>query len=360
MKTGYTLSVRAVLAVTVSLIGLTMYGCIDEITFNTERSENELVVNGGIYDRPGPYTLELGLTSTERTLPTPVNGAAVTLFNGKGESENYVEDEPGIYTLAGDVITGERGETYWIEIELADGRSFSSIPETIPMKTGKADITLESRSAEIQSASGGTVEYPFVYVYADTQIPQHEDPLFLKWNIETLYFFREGEPPNPLAPPADTCYLTEEAASQAINIFSTLESTTNFIERQYIGRKYVEPYKYYIRHYFNVSVVSMTERRYNYWNHVDDLINQNGDIFDEPPAKIRGNIKNEEGDLDDAFGYFEAVAVDTAHAYTLRTDFSFNISNPCPYPRGSSRNRWGCSNCLDLPNSTLDRPPYVQ
>lgn len=335
-------------------------GCIEQISFDSDKSQGQLVVSGKIYDHPGPYTLQLGMTTTENTLPLPESGASVTIFNGHGQQERYIETETeGTYMLQGDVITGQRGETYHIEIELRDGRTYSSIPETIPMHTGKDEISLEPGTYEHQPTRGTVVEAEGVYIYANTQIPEHEDPLFLKWDTESLYLFRETEPTSPLGPPAKTCYVTDTINPQRISLYSTRESGSEKIERQFFGIKDVVPEQFYIRHYVNLILSSVTERRYNYWQKVDDAINQTGTIFDVPPATIPGNIQNDDGDLTEAFGYFEASAIDTTRSFLVKFDLETYIPNPCP--QGFSPNSpSACSNCLELENSTLDRPSYIK
>ncbi len=335
-------------------------GCIDQISFDSEKSEGQLVVNGKIYDGPGPYYLQLGMTTTENTLPVPETGAEITIFNDEGEQDYYIETETaGRYILPGNIISGKRGGAYHIKIELQDGRTFSSIPETIPMHTGSDEVILEPGIYEHQPTRGNVVESEGIYIYANTQIPEHQDPLFLKWDLESLYLFRETQPTSPVAPAPNTCYVTDPINPQSISLYSTRESGSGAIERQFLGIKGIIPEQFYIRHYVNLMVSSVTERRYHYWQKVDDAINQTGTIFDVPPATIPGNIQNEDGDLTEAFGYFEASAIDTSRTFIIKSDLETYIQNPCPQgfnPNSPS----ACDNCLELENSTLERPPYIK
>lgn len=334
-------------------------GCIDQISFDSEKSQGQLVVSGKIHDGPGPYYLQLGMTTTENTLPLPETGAQVTIFNDRGEQEYYIETETaGRYILPGNIVSGEPDGTYHIEIKLQDGRTFSSLPETLPMHTAKDEIILEPGLYEHQPMRGSVVEAEGIYIYANTQIPEHENPLFLKWDIESLYIFRETEPSSPIAPPANTCYISAAINPQEIFLFSTQNSDSDFLERQFLGIKDVLPEQFYIRHYINLIVSSVTERRYNYWQKVDDAINQTGTIFDVPPATIPGNIQNENGDLTEAFGYFEAAAIDTSRSFLVRSDLETYIQNPCPQGFNTN-NPAACGNCLLLDNSTLERPSYL-
>lgn len=342
------------------ILALLVGGCIDPLAVDTERAQGRLVVSGKIHDGPGPYYLALGMTSTENTLPVPEAGASVTLFNDRGEREMYVETETaGEYMLPGNVITGTRGDTYHIEIKLRDGRAFSSVPESMPMHTGRGEVTLEPRRYEYQTSRGTIVDTEGVFVYADTHIPERDEPLFLKWDLESLYLFRETEPTSPLAPPAKTCYVTAPIGPQQISLYSTLDADVDVIERQLLGIKDVVPDQFFSRHYVNVIVSSVTQRRYEYWENVDDVINQTGTVFDVPPATVPGNIRNGHGDAAESLGYFEAAAIDTSRALIIRSDLDTYVQNPCP--QGFRQNRpSACGNCLEIENSSLERPTYVR
>ena len=344
----------------VVLPALMVGGCIDPLSFESQKAQGQLVVSGKIHDGPGPYYLALGMTTTENTLPLPEAGASITLFNDRGEQEDYVETEnEGHYMVPGNIINGTRGDTYHIEIELRDGRTFSSLPETMPMHSGKDALILEPTRYEYRTPLGTVVDAEGIYIYSDTHIPEHNEPLFLKWDLESLYLFREMEPLSSLGPAAKTCFVTESINPQHISLYSTRDSPIDTIERHFLGIKDVIPDQFYIRHYVNVIVSSVTERRYTYWQKVDQVINQTGTVFDVAPATAPGNIRDERGDVTEAFGYFEAAAMDTSRALIMKFDLETYIQNPCPTVFGPIR-RSVCGNCLELENSTLERPPYLQ
>lgn len=339
--------------VTLLLVLFIMSGCIDEITFDTERTSGQLVVNGGIYNHSGPYKLELALTNAATALPMPVSGAEIYLVDGEGNRERYNETETGIYSAPGTIIKGIRGETYHIEITLPDGRNYQSIPETMPTLNGRPETLVKPGNLQEPSASGRMRDVPHIFISTNTILPITEETLYLKWDVESVYAFREWQHPHPLAPFAKTCYFTQATEPQTVSLLSTDQVSSNLIENKQLVIKRVESEEFYIRHVFNVILSSVTERRYNYWEQIDQLINRSGTIFDVPPATVRGNIFNTENENEIALGYFEAATKDTSHAFVTRGDLPFYIPNPCP-----SSGFPGCGDCLELDNSTLDRPPY--
>lgn len=340
----------------VILVVFLVSGCIEQITFNINRSAGQLIVDGGITDNPGPYKLRLGLTSEKSTVPIPLSNALVTIVDGDGNREIYTETADGLYLLMGKTVKGERGQSYHIEIELPNGKKYQSFPETMPRRVGRDSVYIELGTVEEQSSSGSLSERNAVLVFADTYIPDHEDPVYLKWEVEGLYSFREIEIPSPFRPEPPVCYISQHLAPQNILLFSTLESDSELINKQLVATKKVILSEFYRRYYFNVIISSITERRYTYWEKVNEVINSTGTIFDVPPATVTGNIFNVGDEDEQVFGYFEAAIVDTARISTFRTDFPFFIPNPCgqfnPY-----RHR-ACRNCLSIENSSGERPYY--
>lgn len=335
---------------------MTAGGCIDEISFESEFGERQLVVDGTIHNGAGPYTVLIGETQPDESLPEPISGAAVLLVDSRDNRIAFREIEPGRYQNADNNFIGKPGETYHLEIELPDGRSYFSEPETMPKQTASSTVHLEPGTVPEQTASGRTRDVPAVVVSADTDIPETRDPVFLKWTTEGVYAFREFQLPGPFAPPAKTCIITETISPQNIVLFSDSRTDSRQIKGQLLTTKKVVFEQFYTRYYFNVITSSVTERRYNYWQNADEIINQSGTIFDVPPANVAGNIKSNDNNEIPPLGYFEAAVKDTSREFVLRWDFTFNIPNPCS--RSNFERNSSCLNCLELENSTLERPHY--
>ena len=106
----------------------------------------------------------------------------------------------------------------------------------------------------------------------------------------------------------------------------------------------------------------MTREALDYWVDVDRVSNQQGSIFDAPPAVVAGNLFNVSDSSNQVFGFFEANAVDTAFMFTLPQSFApfrlepfcapFPWSNPPLYPPE-------CYDCFFInPDFIVDRPYY--
>lgn len=340
-------------------IGFLITGCIEEIAFDTDFSGGQLVVTGAIIDRPGPYTLSLGRMSGETGIPEPVSGALVTIIDGDENRESYVEQEPGIYILEGSVVQGVRGRSYKIEIQLPDGSVYQSIPEVIPEFAARDTSWFELGTISEQSASGRTIDRPAIFVYAGSELPKVGEPVYFKWEVKGVYRFREEERPNPfgMTPNPKVCYVKQYPAPQEVHLFSSVNAPNAPVVQNLLAVKNIPHEEFFGRHYFNVIQHSISEQRYRYWERVDEIINRTGTIFDVPPATVPGNLFNVNDHSEQVLGYFEASAVDTTRFAVTRGDFPFHIPDPCRSPVRDDR-RTICRDCLQIENSTLERPHY--
>ena len=332
-------------------------GCIETIDFETDRTRDRLVVNGHIDDGAGPHYLELGKTTSEGSATEPVTGAQIIINDDEGNSEAYVERGDGRYALQGRIINPQAGGTYYIEIILNDGRRYRSRPETMPEQTGEfKDLEYELDTQQQFNEAGNPVEEDVIKILADTDIPDTESPLYLRWNVEEIYSFKEFIIPDPLAPPAKLCFVTQFSKPQQVLLYNSTESDAREISDQLLTTSVVN-HTFYRRHYFNAVLYSTTRSSYEYWNQVDQVVNSNGTIFDVPPATPAGNVFNIDDESELVLGYFEASLTDTLRFYTQRFDFEKFIPNPCGR-RQDTFGRPTCLNCLDLPSSTLEQPYY--
>lgn len=338
------------------LVMLFANSCIETIDFDTDRTGNQLVVDGIITDDEGPYTLTLSQTSFQGSATIPLKGAAVTIFDQDGNQENYIETEEGIYTLFGNKVKGKRGGTYYIQITLGNGTTYRSEPETIPIVIAKDSMYLEITTKEEFSDSGVLVEKDVINTFVNTTIPETEKPLFLRWKLEEVYSFREFDNPNPLAPPPGFCFVTRFSTPQDIFLFSGEKSDATQISDQLLTTSVID-FTYHRRHYFNAILYSTTKEAYEYWTQVDQVVNSTGTIFDVPPATPRSNLLNVNDESEAVLGYFEASIADTTRIFTLRSDVGKFIPDPCSN-RQDTFGRPFCFNCLELPFSTKEMPGY--
>ena len=97
---------------------------------NLDSGKNIPVVQGWIYNTPGPYEVTLFWASPFGNQQiNPINDAVVYISDDYGNREQLTMTMPGHYFTSIDGIRGTPGHTYSLRIELSDGNIYESNPE---------------------------------------------------------------------------------------------------------------------------------------------------------------------------------------------------------------------------------------
>ena len=343
--------------------------CVERIQFDIIRGGGQVIINGRISDETGLQELQLGFTSFAARIPEPILGARITIFDDQGNSEAYLPDpDPqrrGYYYLPGDAVKGEPGNTYFIEVELEDGRTYRSIPEKMPAQPGlmsSIDYTLSVE--EVVSESIIVSEEMFINVSVNADFRQeHPEPYYVRWDVEEVYLLTPTDFPDPFGAVPPPCYVYVYTNAGDVRLFEGTDRQQVFLEnfpvaRQNVGIEFRE------KHYFSVFQRSISRGAWEYWRKVDQLLSNGGNIFDTPPAPVPGNLYNINDPEEDVLGYFEASSSSVIRLRTFPSDFpreDLQILD-CLYSpdKGSGPNAYPgyCLDCLSVRNSTLVRPDF--
>jgi len=331
-------------------ITLLVNSCIDALEFPSANEGDKLLVVDGKLDASGGAQIlrlsESFLVGRSANFP-PVTGAQVTLGDDLGNSENYVEIEPGVYRLDGSSLQGVTGRTYQLKITHG-GKHYESVPETMP------------QALQADSSSFSIANQRFVYLHSNFKIPQdYGAGPYLKWRIDNVYQLSEifcG----PLDP-TWVCYVQEYFGNQLLPILDASQLDRGVPSSQFVARK--EANKTFGEVvYFNLYMETLSPEAFSYWSKVSLLLEQTGSFFDAPPSAIRGNIINTDNPNELVLGYFYAAPEDTTHVKVIASDFlPYHINPYCgapgfpPFPRPSE-----CCTCTRVPNSTRTKPDYWQ
>lgn len=286
----------------------------------------------------------------------PVTGAHVVIYDDSTQQhETYYETGKGTYTVDGNIVKGQTGHAYHIEVILGDGSIYRSRPEMMPAISTKDSTYYKIGTETTLNRYGIPLKQNVVRVYVDTRIHKTDKPVYLRWYLNEVYIFRQYHPYSPMPPPYVYCYVTAYPNPQQIFLYDGETNNKTTINNQLMATRPID-YTFYYRHVFNVHVESLTRDAYLYWKQVNEVVNSNGTIFDVPPATVRGNIYNARNSEETVLGYFEAAAVDTTRCELYRSDLPHYIEDPCP----SGDAHLGCASCLNINNSTLTEPYYFK
>lgn len=336
--------------------------CIERIDLQVERKPGQLIVDGNLTNDGEDQTLVLSKTSETARIPIPIEDANVTLYDDQGIFAAYYPDRrnPGTYILGGNNIDIEVGRSYYIEIELADGEKYRSIPETMPANKASLDAIFYdfSREAEV-NASSIVSESNFINVYINVGLSEIDEPSYFRWDVEEVYKLTPTDFPDPFGTIPPPCYVYVYTSDIDINLFKSADTDAQMLNRLKVGRQKLG-WQFREKHYFTVTQHSLTREAYEYWEKASDLFNSAGTIFDVPPAPLPGNIYNINDDKEEVLGYFDVSSTSLIRFNTFKDDIPFDQILECTYSQFKRFSDYPdyCLNCLNVRNSTYERPSF--
>ncbi|MEL6191397.1 MAG: DUF4249 domain-containing protein [Bacteroidota bacterium] len=340
--------------------------CVESVSLQApDEVESLLIVNGSVTAGVGRQIIHLGESQRfGNTVPIPQTGAKVEIVDEDGSKYAFEEEEEGVYTwynIDRPIIVGDK---FFLQFTLTNGNQYQSdIEEILPAFKVK-DIRYEVRTDEIANDLGNAVSGKYVDVFIDIDVSQSERPVFLRWETDNFYKFREVEWPKP---PCDarvypsTCYIHDgKMQPEEVLLFDSRDYARGIVENIWVGRKRLDS-TFNQLGAFLVQQKVISQPSFEFWEDVSSVITQSGDIFDAPPAAVRGNVFNVNNPGETVLGFFEAVNIDSATALVFTNDLA-----PNSIPPACKRIWWRpcdyyapCMNCWMIPNSSYERPSFM-
>lgn len=338
----------------VSLLALAS-SCLEPFDFDATEVKPGIVIDGVFDNSMGPHIVkiskvnEFGFKAFEG-----IANAEVIIIDGE-QRHRLLETREGIYELQEGITQGVPGKSYKLEVNLADGTAISSPLETMPASFFLDSIDVRFEDDFIFSSSGIEREQLVITVNATTTLPDTEDAIYLKYTMDELYSFPEIYCGGLHIP--KTCFIPIESRSQEFAIFSSDLIESNTIEDIRVATKSeILDTEYAGRHYFTVYQHSITRNAYLYWSRLEELLTQEGTVFDKPPASVPGNLTSSNSDVQ-VLGYFQVSAVDIKRDFFTRSEYNraTGLQPACAQfkPRIDA-----CCQCLVIENSNTVRPSW--
>jgi len=311
-------------------LALFIASCIDPIDTEVDREVNILIVEGAITTGPGPHKIRLSRSAQYGGIVVgssirPVIKASVFIRDSHGNrvtlteeifsffdppSNRIISHNTGVYSTANE-FSAVVGNNYTLFITTANGIEYTSLPEKIIPATEILEL-----SAEFKKVPAANNEFITGFdVYATFQDPLEEQNFYMWKNTGTykiitfpalhLIFTLFGP---AIADPKDCCrecWVTESSADRSLQIRSDNDVNGNlvtdraaFIEDD--GLRFTD--KYLVR----IELQTLNREAFQFFQLLNEQLSINGDIFDSPPATIRGNMINLTNPDENVIGYFRA------------------------------------------------------
>lgn len=311
---------------------LVLVSCIDPYEVTVAEGPQILTVDGTITSAAGPHTVRLTRGDTYGSvfegLIRPVTGATVIVRDELGNVTFLMEDvlNRGDYHTPAS-FSATIGRSYTLQIQLVDGKVYTSLPEQVKDVPPIRNLTYQSEripvEGEINDASG-------VSFIVEIDDPAEENNFYYWRNspatyvLETrpdLFLDRETRLPAPKNC-CDVCYKSESTGNNSFFIAKddNFNGLSTRIKAGFIlddGLRFVNTYRVDLRQ------LSITAEAYRFLRLVKQQSEITGSVFDPLPANIRGNIISLDNPDEVVLGYFIAAGETSQRVYIKGVELDF-------------------------------------
>jgi hypothetical protein len=275
-------------------------GCSVEFIPDSEENKEQLVVEGMITDqnRVNRIRLSRSLPVGKPLVRKPVRGAIVTITDEKAIITTLKESPAGTYSTDSLLFRGRIGGSYLLTIKINN-----VIYETdfIEMKPVPPVNSLYYKKEVITASSDTNYVDEGCRIYVDSYDPTGKC-LFFRWEYAETWEYRI-----PYAVTNKVCWVTER--SDEILIKNTSLYSQARVSKYPIlfisnsGDRLKETYSILVNQY------SLNESEYNFWERVQNISQNVGNLYDISPMAIPSNITCCDDPEERVLGYFSVSAV---------------------------------------------------
>lgn len=298
------------------LFFISLLSCISPYEIESIDFERTLVIDASLTTETTAHFVQLSYTfEVDTSKNDPASNALVAFIDGAGNRTVLRESEPGFY-VTDSSFTGIPGESYTLEVILADGTAFRSFEETMPVPavidsiygryitipTDTDDTDMTGVQVFIDAQSEDPRSQNFRYTYRDSyQVPV---PFPSQYDYSgTGETFRIFERERPLG----TCYRKSESTETMV---TTTRNLTENKVLEYPIRFINESaddlaYQYIIE----VTQYTISDDAFNFFRYLKESNEGAGSLSDRQLGSIRGNIFDVSNPTNLVLGYFEVAGV---------------------------------------------------
>ncbi|MBX2826745.1 MAG: DUF4249 domain-containing protein [Flavobacteriaceae bacterium] len=314
-----------------------LWGCVEEISFETQDLESALVVEATITDELKQQEIRLSRTyEFDEGEPTPETGARVWL-ESEGAIISFQESsEAGVY-LSTSSYAAEGNRSYELHIETNDGSSYNSRPEQmvaqVPIESVYAvreanDFGDDGISIFVDSFDpSGLADY-YRFEYEETYkiiAPLWTATSMIASDEECLVTLGEREQEERV------CFNTE--ASTNVNLVNTSGLSESRVVRHLV--RFIDADNFIISHRYSILLRQYVQSReaHTFYRLLDELSQSESLFSQNQPGFFAGNISSNSNADEKVVGYFDVAGVSERRLYFNYEDFFPNEPLP-PYASG--------------------------
>lgn len=297
------------------------YSCIDEYWPEISDYQNLLVVDGMITSGPGPFKVDLSLsTDVNNSEYIPYRGCDVKILDDDGGIIDLQENGEGSYSSAGNGEKGVVGRSYKLVITTPSGKHYESEFDELVAPTTIDSIypVLETKMEE-----GYDYDLTGYQFYLDSR-DATEESTYYYWKLEHTYeynsdfyihFIYNGSVESFY--PTDSlysCWMTEKV--HEIFVFGTTGLSSPTLEKYPLNYVSTETRALSVRYSLLVNQYTIGEVAYRFWQSVAEQNSGESSLYTQQLYQIRGNVKNISNTNEPVLGYFTVAGKDSKRIFT--------------------------------------------
>ena len=297
------------------LIGLGFFACLDPIEFDVEGlNQDDLVIQMKLINGPQPVVLGTvnKLFQFDADSRRPINLETMKIIHQDGAEMEVPKVSIGTYFLQ--IDTSEypvnTGDHYQLYCKTTEGVEYLSTPEPLAPRVKPSDILLKEITKENRANRLGSIQIDTFYelsVDIDFTVEQNENQPRVIWE-----FWR---PPNNSIWPHPFrgdlfCSTDNTIAEYGFTIIDLNQFKESDLINLAIGdfrARDFDPNDICVIVYQE----SLSDKAYQYWEKVNQLITVEPEFLRDLPGKLPTNFSNINDPEDDVFGYFYCTYRDT-------------------------------------------------
>ena len=306
------------------LVLVTQNSCIDEYWPEVDGYQNLLVVDGMITDGPGPFVVNLSLSSNLNwPHHEPLSNCSVSILDNTGAVIDLTEQEEGVYRSAGNGEEGIPGRSYSLRVVTATGKEYGSGFQELPLPSAIDSVYPQPETRSHPEYPHDLAGFQF---YVDTRTDDEE--AYYLWRLEQTYqytsdffiHFMYDHGIQPFAPIDSlfTCWITEKI--NRIFVFGTTGLSSAALEKYPLNYVSTETRALSIRYSLLVEQFTLGKESYEFWNEVYKQNSGETTLFTQQLYQIRGNVRNISDGGEPVLGYFMVAGKDTRRIFLSRPD----------------------------------------
>lgn len=341
------------------VITLFVSGCVTKFMPEIEESREMLVVEGMITDRPETNRIRLtrSLPLDKKANIKPILGWTVTITDDLYNTWMLEEAGNGYYITDSTRFIGVVGRTYILHIQsygkLSNSYSYESVPMELKPVPGIDDLYWEKTL--IEAANEESVAKEGCNIYLDTH-DQTGECKYFRWDYTETWEVRL-----PYDVPNKICWANNKSAG--IMIKNTGLLSENIVSRYPLTFVSNETDRLEDKYSILVNQYSINEAEYEYWDNMQRISEQTGNLYDITPASIMGNIYCVDDPNETVLGYF-SVSAKTSRRIFIQDIFSglVPLYRECPVhppiPYGQPVPSLGLYLWI-IADGRTEKPPYI-